>query len=122
MNKILYTVFFVLFICLSPLFAQEQHTEDAANKNTAELHGEEKTQEEKRKDIIVYGTEAEVIKLIDTLLKEKNADFSPYLHELISTLQRFYQKQHNSVPRQIWLFEYRFQFLQEPIAQQDLHQ
>ncbi|WP_428771742.1 HEAT repeat domain-containing protein [Treponema sp. HNW] len=46
---------------------------------------DEKTQDEKRKDTLLYGLESEVINLVDTLIKEENGDFLSDVHTVFTS-------------------------------------
>ena len=65
------------------LFSAGAKTEEAKTPDSDVL--EEKSQSEKRKDILRYGLDNEVIGLIDTLIKEKDGEFLPLLADTFAS-------------------------------------
>ena len=65
------------------LFSAGAKTEEAKTPDSDVL--EEKSQSERRKDILRYGLDNEVVGLIETLIKEKDGEFLPLLADMFAS-------------------------------------
>ena len=65
------------------LFSAGAKTEEAKTPDSDVL--EEKSQSERRKDILRYGLDNEVVALIETLIKEKDREFLPMLADMFAS-------------------------------------
>ena len=65
------------------LFSAEAKAEKAKNRESEAP--EEKSQSERRKDILRYGLDNEVVALIETFIKEKDGEFLPLLADMFAS-------------------------------------
>ncbi|MGI5174022.1 HEAT repeat domain-containing protein [Treponema sp. OMZ 840] len=75
-----------LVLCTFVFSAEKGAAAGSGGAGGAEnVQAEEKSQTEKRKETLLYGLEGEVVNLIDTLIKEGEAEFLPELHNVFAS-------------------------------------